>query len=103
VRSGENVQAVRDALAALKDGTGDYESVKIAVQQARFVARPVARTEADLARQWDYVTEPDSFTDTVRVAQWQRVLTRAQVKELMGMARFMGPTPQTTSPDVLES
>lgn len=88
---GQNVQAVRDALAALKAGSGDFEAVKEAVRNARFAVRPTARTEEELADSWDYVPIPDSFTDTVSAAQWQRVLTREQVKELRGMAQFVGP------------
>lgn len=91
--AGENVQAVRDALAALKAGTGDYEAVKAAVTQARFATRPTARSMDDLAEAWDYKPVPDSFTDTVTVARWQKVLTPEQHNELKGMARFVSDDP----------
>lgn len=89
---GVNVQAVRDAIEAMRTGTGDFEALKKAVAEARFVVRPTARSEGELAESWDYVPNPDSFTDTVRVAQWQKVLTREQVKELKDMAQFVGPS-----------
>lgn len=88
---GVNVQAVRDAIEAMRSGTGDYEALKKAVSEARFVVRPTARSEQELAESWDYVPNPDSFTDTVRVARWQKVLTPEQEKELRGMAQFVGP------------
>jgi hypothetical protein len=91
--AGVNVQAVRDAIEAMRQGTGSYEELKTAVQGAKFVPRPVARSYDDIAAAWDYVPVDDSFTDTVSRAQWQRVLTRDQVKELKGMAQFVGPAP----------
>lgn len=90
---GENVQAVRDALEQMRQGSGDYEAVKTAVQNARFATRPTARSIEDVAREWDYVPVPDSFTDTVSVARWRRVLTAEQERELKGMARFVGDDP----------
>lgn len=91
--TGENVQAVRDAIEAMRTGAGDFEAVKAAVRSAKFVPRSTARSEVDLAQRWDYIPEPDSFTDTVSVAQWQRVLTREQVRELKGMAQHTDPSP----------
>jgi len=88
---GQNVQPVRDAIQAMKTGSGDYEALKAAVAQARFATRPTARSEEELADAWDYVPVEDSFTDTVSVARWQRVLTREQERELKGMAQFVGP------------
>jgi hypothetical protein len=90
---GQGVQAVRDALAALKAGTGDYEAVKAAVEQARFATRPTARSVDELAESWDYRPVPDSFTDTVTVARWQKILTPEQHEELKGMARFVSDDP----------
>lgn len=88
---GVNVEAVRAAIEAMRTGAGDYEALKEAVANARFVPRKTARSEQELAESWDYVPNVDSFTDTVSAAQWQRVLTREQVKELKGMAQFVGP------------
>jgi len=88
---GVNVQPVRDAIEALRQGTGSYADLKTAVQGAQFAIRPSARSLDELADRWDYVPVPDSFTDTVSAAQWQRVLTRDQVKELQGLAHFVGP------------
>jgi len=88
---GVNVQPVRDAIEAMRQGTGDYETLKAAVQGAQFAIRPSASSLDELADRWDYVPVPDSFTDTVSAAQWQRVLTRDQVKELQGLAHFVGP------------
>lgn len=90
---GVGVQAVRDALAALERGEGDYEAVKTAVQAARFATRPTARTMDDLAEAWDYRPVPDSFTDTVTVARWRKVLTPEQHAELKGLARFVSDDP----------
>jgi hypothetical protein len=90
---GRNVQAVRDAIEALRTGQGSYDDLRSAVQNARFAVRPTARSEDDLAVNWDYVPLPDSFTDTVTAARWQKVLTPAQVKELRGLAQFVGDEP----------
>jgi hypothetical protein len=92
-RPGVNVQAVRDALAALRDGSGDYEAVKTAVENARFATRPTALTVEDIARDWEYTPVPDSFTDTVSVARWRKVLTADQERELKGLAQFVAPDP----------
>lgn len=90
---GQNVQPVRDALEALRTGQGSFEDVRSAVQAARFAVRPTARTEEDLAANWDYIPLPDSFTDTVVAARWQKVLTPEQVGELRSMAQFVGDEP----------
>lgn len=92
-RAGENVQAVRDALDALRDGAGDYEAVKTAVESARFATRPTALSMRDIAREWEYVPVADSFTDTVSVARWRKVLTADQERELKGLAKFVAPDP----------
>jgi hypothetical protein len=92
-RKGENVQGVRDALDAMRDGSGDYQAVKTAVESARFATRPTALTIEDIAREWDYVPVPDSFTDTVSVARWRKVLTAEQERELKGLAKFVAPDP----------
>jgi len=91
VSAGKNVQAVRDALLAMRTGKGDYEAVKATVEQAQFAPRPTARSEEELADAWEYTPVEDSFTDTVSAARWQRVLTREQERELRGMAKFVGP------------
>lgn len=88
---GQNVQAVRDAIQAMRTGSGDYAALKAAVEQARFATRPTARSEEELAEAWEYTPVEDSFTDTVSAARWQRVLTPEQEKELRGMAQFVGP------------
>jgi hypothetical protein len=90
-RTGVNVQAVRDALEAMRTGVGDYEAVKAAVQGARFVPRRPLVTLDEIADNWDYRPVRDSFTDTVSVARWQRVLTPEQHQELKSMAQFVGP------------
>lgn len=92
-RTGENVQAVRDAIEALRTGSGDYEALRKAVQNARFAVRPTARSESDLADNWDYRPLEDSFTDTVIVARWQKIITPEQLGELQDMAQFVGPEP----------
>lgn len=91
--TGENVQPVRDAIEAMRRGEGSFEDLRTAVQGARFAVRPTARSEEDLALNWDYRELPDSFTDTVVAARWQKVLTAAQVGELQRMAQFVGPEP----------
>ena len=83
-------QEVQDAL---KGGTGDYEAVKTAVESARFATRPTALTIEDIAREWEYVPVQDSFTDTVSVARWRKVLTADQERELKGLAKFVAPDP----------
>jgi hypothetical protein len=93
VEGGLNVQAVRDAIEAMRTGTGDYDALVEAVRNARFAVKPTARTEEELAAAWDYVLSPDSFTDTVEAARWQKVLTPEQVGELRTMAQFVGPAP----------
>lgn len=92
-QTGQNVQAVRDAIEAMRTGKGTYDDLKTAVTGARFAVRPTARSEEDLAANWDYVPMPDSFTDTVVAARWQKVLTRDQVGELLGMAQFVADEP----------
>lgn len=94
---GHNVQAVRDAIEAMRTGSGDFEAVRAAVQDARFVVRPTARSEDDLADNWDYQPLDDSFTDTVEVARWRKVLTPEQVGELRTMAQFVAPEPSRTA------
>lgn len=89
--TGVNVQPVRDAIEAMRRGEGKFEDVRRAVQGARFAVRPTARSEEDLAASWDYRELPDSFTDTVVAARWQRVLSAEQVGELQRMAQFVGP------------
>jgi hypothetical protein len=91
--AGKNVQPVRDAIEAMRTGDGSFEDLRSAVQGARFAVRPTARSEEDLAQAWDYRELPDSFTDTVVAARWQRVLTPEQVGELQSMAQFVGPEP----------
>jgi hypothetical protein len=90
---GVNVQPVRDAIEAMRIGKGSYDDLKQAVQGAQFAVRPTVRSEQDLADNWDYVALPDSFTDTVSAARWQKVLTAEQVGELQQMARFVGDAP----------
>lgn len=90
---GENVQQVRDAIEAMRSNSGSFEDLRAAVQGARFAVRPTARSEEDLAASWDYTPLPDSFTDTVIAARWQKVLTADQVGELQQMAQFVGPEP----------
>jgi hypothetical protein len=92
-QTGENVQAVRDAIEAMRTGSGDYEALKSAVQSARFAVRPTARSEDDLADNWDYRPLDDSFTDTVIAARWQKVITPEQLGELRSMAQFIAPEP----------
>lgn len=103
---GENVQAVRDAIEAMRTGSGTFEDLRTAVQGARFAVRPTPRTEDDLVANWEYVPLPDSFTDTVMAARWQKVLTPEQVGELKRMATFVGPAPSrlqpTTAPTAAE-
>lgn len=90
---GENVQQVRDALEAFRTGQGNFEDLRAAVRGARFAVRPTARSEEELAAAWDYVPVPDSFTDTVIAARWQKVITPEQLGELRSMARFVGDEP----------
>lgn len=92
-QQGENVQQVRDAIEALRTGQGNFEDLRQAVQGARFATRPTARSEEDLAANWDYVPLPDTFTDTVIAARWQKVITPEQLGELRSMARFVGDDP----------
>lgn len=103
---GVNVQAVRDAIEAMRTGEGSFEDLQKAVQGARFAVRPTARTEEALVADWDYVALPDSFTDTVMAARWQKVLSPEQVGELKKMAKFVGPDPSrlepTTAPTAAE-
>lgn len=89
--TGTNVQAVRDALEAMRTGTGTYEEVKEAVRAALFVPRRPLATMDEIAENWDYRPVRDSFTDTVSAARWQKVLTPEQERELKGMARFASP------------
>jgi hypothetical protein len=91
--AGENVQPVRDAIEAMRTGKGNYDALLSAVQGARFAVRPTARTEEDVAHNWDYIPLPDSFTDTVVAARWQKVLTPDQLGELQKMAKFVDPDP----------
>lgn len=98
-QQGENVQPVRDAIEAMRKGEGSFEDLRQAVQGARFAVRPTARTPEDLAAAWDYVPLPDSFTDTVVAARWQRVLSPEQVGELQSMAQFVGPEPSRLPSD----
>jgi hypothetical protein len=95
---GENVQPVRDALDAMRAGTGSYEDLRTAVQGARFAVRPTARSESDLADNWDYVPLDDSFTDTVVAARWQKVITPEQLGELQSMAQFVDREPSRSLP-----
>jgi hypothetical protein len=95
---GENVQAVRDAIEAMRTGQGTFEDLRAAVQAARFAVRPTSRTEEDLVANWDYVALPDSFTDTVIAARWQKVLSPEQVGELRSMAQFVGPESSRLAP-----
>lgn len=92
-RTGENVQPVRDAIEAMRTGAGNFEDLRTAVQGARFAVRPTARSEDDLADNWDYVPLDDSFTDTVVAARWQKVITPEQLGELQRMAQFVAPEP----------
>jgi hypothetical protein len=93
MQTGENVQPVRDAIEALRIGQGSFEDLRTAVQRARFAAKPTARSEEELAAVWDYVPLPDSFTDTVVAARWQKIITPEQLGELQSMAQFVGPEP----------
>jgi hypothetical protein len=95
---GHNVQAVRDAIEAIRTGSGDFEALRSAVQGARFAVRPTARSEDDLAENWDYQPLDDSFTDTVEVARWRKIITPEQVGELRKMAQFVAPEPSRTAP-----
>jgi hypothetical protein len=99
VSTGENVQAVRDAIEAMRTGAGTFDQLKEAVAVAKFAVRPTARSLEDIAASWDYVPLDDSFTDTVVAARWQRVLTAEQVGELQKMAQFVGPEPSRTTVD----
>jgi uracil phosphoribosyltransferase len=96
---GQNVQPVRDAIEAMRAGTGSFEDLQRAVQGARFAVRPTARSDEDLAAVWDYVPLPDSFTDTVVAARWQKVITADQAGELQKMAQFVGPEPSRMAQD----
>lgn len=98
LQTGENVQPVRDAIEAMRTGQGDYEALKTAVQGAKFAVRPTARSEDDLADNWDYRPLPDSFTDTVMAARWQKVISPEQLGELQSMAQFVGREPSRTYP-----
>lgn len=95
-QTGENVQAVRDAIEAMRTGTGDYAALQAAVQAARFAVRPTARSESDLADNWDYRPLDDSFTDTVIAARWRKIITPEQLGELQRMAQFVAPEPSRT-------
>jgi hypothetical protein len=92
-QTGENVQAVRDAIEAMRTGTGNYEALRAAVQAARFAVRPTARSVSDLADNWDYRPLDDSFTDTVIAARWRKIITPEQQGELQSMAQFVAPEP----------
>lgn len=93
VQQGVGVQEVRDAIEAMRTKAGDFEALKAAVKTAQFVVRPTARSEADLADNWDYVPLDDSFTDTVEAARWQKIITPEQLGELRRMAVFIAPEP----------
>jgi hypothetical protein len=97
-QTGENVQPVRDAIEAIRAGQGSFEDRRTAVQGARFAVRPTARSEDDLADNWDYVPLDDSFTDTVSAARWQKIITPEQLGELQRMAQFVGREPSRTYP-----
>lgn len=92
-QTGQNVQAVRDAIEALRTGSGTYEDLQAAVQSARFAVRPTSRSESDLADNWDYRPLDDSFTDTVMAARWRKIITPEQLGELQSMAQFVAPEP----------
>jgi len=98
-QAGQNVQEVRDAIEAMRTGAGTFEELRAAVGRAKFAVRPTARSEEDIAANWDYVPLEDSFTDTVVAARWQRVLTAEQVGELQRMAQFVGPEPSRVPAD----
>jgi hypothetical protein len=104
-QAGENVQPVRDAIEALRTGHGSFEDLRTAVRNARFAVKPTVRSEEDLAAVWDYVPLPDSFTDTVMAARWQKIITPEQLGELQSMAQFVGAEPSrlpVTEPGKIE-
>ena len=90
---GEGVQAVRDALWALEQGTGDYAAVQAAVSTAKFGIRPTALSVDELSANWDYQPMEDTLTDTLQVALFTKVLTMEQFQELSQAAQFTGPEP----------
>ena len=90
---GQGVEAVRAALKALEDGTGDYEAVKAKVQAAVFAVRPTALSVDELADNWEYQAMPDTVTDSVQVALFTKTITMEQFQELMALAKYTGPEP----------
>jgi hypothetical protein len=90
---GQGVDKVRAALRAFDLGTGTYDEVKAAVAQAVFAVRPTALSLDELAANWDYQPMLDTFTDTVQVALFSRVITKSQFDELAAAAKYTGPEP----------
>jgi len=71
----ENVTA---ALAAMRDGTGTFDDVRAAVEEAEFSIRP-PWTSTDSP---EYVTVSGTFEDTVTPWLQRRVISRDQWREL---------------------
>lgn len=88
---GENMQAVRDAIEAMRTGDGSYDELKVAVQAAKFAPRPRARSLNQVYENWDYPIFEDTFNDTVQAAMFQKILTQEQMEELLSLAQFVEP------------
>lgn len=89
--AGFGVEAVRAALKGMSNGTAGFDELKEAVVNARFAVRPTATSVDVLADNWDYQVMPDTATDTLQVALFQRVLSIEQYRELMDMAQYVAP------------
>jgi hypothetical protein len=86
----EGVDVVTSALQAMKDGTGDYEAVKSAVEAATFDVRPIHRLGDPLER----TAVPGAFEDAVTPWAIRGVLSREQWKELAAIWRAKPAPPQ---------
>lgn len=76
------VDAVRDQIAQLAKGSGSFDGLLSAVSSAQFSVRSGARDYAQLAQQYDYAEDPDSWTDTVQQALFRKLITREQYDQL---------------------
>lgn len=74
----QGIEAITSAFEAMKDGSGDFEAVKAAVEAAEFDARPIHRLDDPT----DYAKTAGSFEDSVTPWYMRRVITREQWREL---------------------
>jgi hypothetical protein len=74
----EGIEEITTSLQAMKDGSGDFEAVRAAVEAAQFDARPIW-TQGDPV---DYAKTPGSFEDAVTPWHMRKVISREQWREL---------------------